>query len=151
MCVASRAELASLARALRSLRAGTPENQYEKHQEKQCKKEYEERSREIIQETTRETIRSERNNRRSNTRNNTRNNARNIYMRLGRLLNKEIDFGLVFVHMSCVRAKQCAMISSIAGGPQTLFCSCCCCLVGQRFVPRNVPTSRTRFLTESLN
>ena len=35
--------------------------------------------------------------------------------------NREIDFGFVFVHVSCVRAKLCAMIP-LWLGPAKLFC-----------------------------
>ena len=61
--------------------------------------------------------------------------------------NREIDFGFVFVHVSCVRAKLCAMIPLWLGAAK-LFCAPpppAAAAVGgrtSRDVPRDVPPGR---------
>ena len=69
-----------------------------------------------------------------------------IYWRLGGESNREIDFGFVFVHVSCVRAKLCARIPLWLGAAK-LFCAAppAPALVGgrtSRDVPRDVPPGR---------
>ena len=55
--------------------------------------------------------------------------------------NREIDFGFVFVHVSCVRAKLCAMIPLWLGAAK-LFSPAAAAAVGGR-TSRDVPSIKT--------